>query len=232
MELHRLPWNDRKLAVRFSVTYGVDALRPPAPNTRGKSALVVAFSGDRWDRYQTGPEADAVRDALRKAGWDHVFVLRDDEATPEEVRRILEREDVELFHYAGHSIRNGVDAWDSFLSLGGGQRLTIADVLGLRHVPRRVVLSSCVTDAGPGGVFVAGMGIAPAFILAGADVAVATAGTPNGALIKDVMSKVYGAHLDLLLEDPSAALRAAAADLHGSGDLATIDLPSLRVLVK
>jgi CHAT domain-containing protein len=161
---------------------------------------------DDKDLYRTDKEADVVRDALAGAGYEPVLVLRGREATREAVLAHLERPDVELFHYAGHSVREGVDAWDSFLSLDGGQRLTIGDVLRLRHVPRRVILSSCATDASGDGGFVAGLAIAPAFVIAGADLAVAAAGDENGGAMKILMSSFYRTHPPRPLDDDPAAV--------------------------
>ena len=232
VDLHRLSWSGAPLSQRFSVTYGVDTFRRAAPATApaaGKVAVVVAITGRAWNLYMTGAEARAVEAALEADRWE--VITRDGRsATRAEVKRLLLREDVGLFHYAGHGFRRGRDAWDSYLTLAGDDRLTIADVLGLRRVPPRIVLSSCETDAAGEGAVVAGLGLAPAFVLAGADAAVAMRSDPKDFLMKAVMSELYTRHFPRFLDDPAVALHETmTADL--ARDLPGVDPPALRVLV-
>jgi CHAT domain len=229
VDLDRLSRDGHRLDERFSVTYGVDSFRPPRSEARGRKALVVMADAAL---HTAAREAETVEDVLRGAGW-RVVSLKGTQATRSEVLRYLEDPEVELFHYVGHSFRTREpDAWGSHLSLGRGERLDIADVLALRHVPLRVVLSSCETDAAGDGALVAGMGIAPALVITGSEVVVAMVADPKDALMTPVMRELYTHHFEQLLNDPAEALRRATRSVQRSPGMASADLPALRVLVR
>ncbi|MEQ9495234.1 MAG: CHAT domain-containing protein [Deltaproteobacteria bacterium] len=143
--------------------------RKRATIERRSSALVVA--DPRGDLVAAKAEGALVVEVWREAGLD-VRSLGGD-ATFEAVRSALESSDVDRFHYAGHATFEGRDGSESGLELARGTRLTLTDVLSLTHVPSEVVLSAC-ESGGAGSA--SGIGLASAFIVAGADRAIATTG--------------------------------------------------------
>jgi CHAT domain-containing protein len=114
-------------------------------------------------------------------------------ATHPAVRDAIQDPAVDLLHYAGHGTFDGPDGWESGLPLAGGGRLTVADVLALRRVPSLVLLSGCETARTAAEGQVAGLGIAQAFVLAGARVVVAATRRVDDALAARLMKAVYRA---------------------------------------
>ena len=169
--------------------------------------------------------------ALEAAGWN---VLRRDgeKATREEVLRLLQEEDLALLHYIGHGYRMGTgpDANGSYLSLGGeGKKLSLPDVLALRRAPERVFLSNCEGDAAGEGMLVAGMGMAPAFVISGATTAIAMTGSPGDAHMAALVSELYENHISDLLTDPAVALRDTVKALRAGQGTSSVVFPALRV---
>lgn len=131
-----------------------------------------------------------------------------------------------LFHFAGHARFSGTDGWESAMPLADGGALTVGDVLALGSVPRLVVLSGCETGRSDG------LGLAHAFVAAGASAAVGTTRVVPDDHAARVMALFYE-HLraDLPPADGAAiALQAAARDLLRDGR-APIDWQSFRVFV-
>ncbi|MCB9649195.1 MAG: CHAT domain-containing protein [Deltaproteobacteria bacterium] len=111
-----------------------------------------------------------------------------------------------LLHYAGHGREHG--GWGSELPLADGAALRVGDILALPRVPARVVLSGCETGAAAGEHGV-GLGLAQAFILAGARGVVAATRPVPDAAARALMEALY-------TEDPSdlvGALHRAQARL-------------------
>ncbi len=239
VELHRLPWKKAALGERFAISYGVDASRrpspPPGPPGRERRALVVAISGKEEGEmlFRAHDEAKLVAESLRRAGFAPT-VLEDEAATLDEVERTLEQDDVDLFHYAGHGRRapGKPDTWDDYLTLAGRQRLTVHQVLRLRRVPRYVLLGSCETDASGDPAFAAGLGVGPAFVLAGSEAVVALAGSPKDQLMMKVMKGLYEGRLRAFLDNPAAAVHETMTALPAAGQLGAELVPAVRVLVR
>jgi CHAT domain-containing protein len=190
-----------------------------------KMALLVVIPGA--DLRAAEREADSVEHALDAAGW--TVLRRDGEtATVAEILRILREEDLGLLHYIGHGSRRGPDANDSYLRLARGGKLRLSDVLALPRAPQRVVLSSCEGDAAGDGALVAGMGIGPAFVISGADVAVALVGRPKDSQLAELNSMLYGKFLTIFLRDPAAALRETMSALRTNQGTTHVVFPTLR----
>jgi hypothetical protein len=77
---------------------------------------------------------------------------------------------LELFHYSGHGVQEGHDGLEAGFPLRDRQRFTVVDVLAANAGPRRVVLAACELGQHSAA---AGLSMAQAFLLAGADEVVA-----------------------------------------------------------
>jgi hypothetical protein len=162
VDVHSLLLDGQPLIAHAPVEYVVDGV-PQAPSSAlGGRGLVVADP--------TGALPGARREGLSVAeasgGGPGVTLLVGSDAT--RARLVAELPRASWLHFSGHAAYAGADGWDSALLLAGGERLGIADILALPRVPPRVVLSGCDTGkegeaAGP-----PGLGLADAFIAAGA----------------------------------------------------------------
>jgi hypothetical protein len=113
-----------------------------------------------------------VRDALARLGFA-VDTLDGPAATRAAIEQRLADPCTALFEYDGHAVAPhppgaSIDRIDDALLLAGGDTLTAADVLALGRVPPAVVLDGCTTAAPEG------LGLAHAFVLAGASQVVAS----------------------------------------------------------
>ncbi len=177
------------------VVYALDLPPRTPPHGGGGDPLVVADP--------TGDLPQSRREAAEVAAHlgPRVHRIIGPAATPETVRAALAR--ASLFHYAGHGRFGGREGWDSALPLRDGQ-LSVGDVLLLPAVPQTVVLSGCETgraDAGP-----AGVGLAHAFLLRGAQRVVASVRPVRDADALRFSTTLYEADDDL-----EPAFRRAAA---------------------
>jgi tetratricopeptide (TPR) repeat protein len=229
IDFHELPLGGAPLGARASVSYGVDLPRgEPAPRTGAPRALVVAPESDL---PMARVEAGNVEAALRAAGYE-VVLLAGAAATLKAVRAQLADERLQIFHYAGHSVAEGRDGWDSRLALSSGGWLGLADVMTLGHVPRLVTLSSCEAAGASRVAYAEGIALAQAFVIAGAEVAVAGAHPNDDAFTSKIVSALYG-DLPIFLADPSRALAAATERVRGRAEMRGVaELPALRVLVR
>jgi tetratricopeptide (TPR) repeat protein len=196
VDFHALPWRGGALLDALPVVYGVDVEVPPVA---GSGVLVV---GDpRGDLRAARGEAAAVAELL--AGRGSLTVLMGDGAGGSAVRAGLAG--AGLFHYAGHG-RFG-DGGGIVLPLAAGAELTVGDVLILPGGPRWVVLAGCETGRSPVDAPGEALGLAQAFVLAGARGVVAAARPVSDqettALIRNFY-RHWGA-----AGDPAPALRRA-----------------------
>jgi tetratricopeptide (TPR) repeat protein len=162
----RLPI-DRRLAARLGVpvAFALDA-PPVAPaSCAARRALVVANpQANLWAASDAAPRIAAD---LARRGFA-VDVLEGAAATRAAVRARLADPCTALFEYDGHAAARSGDRLDDALLLAAGETLTAADVLGLPRAPAQVVLDGCTTAAPEG------LGLAQAFVLAGADQVIAS----------------------------------------------------------
>ncbi|WP_437562218.1 CHAT domain-containing protein [Sorangium sp. So ce542] len=208
IDVHALPWDGAPLVARMPVVYGLDLPGGAAPGAGGagaaRGALVVA--DPQRDLPAARREADAVAAALEGQGRA-VERLSGGVATHAAVASALERPGIALFHYAGHGFFGGIDGWDSGLPLAGGGQLAVSDILSLRRAPAQVVLSGCDTartGAAPGARGL-GLGLAQAFLVAGAGSVIAATRPVDDALAERMMVALVAAGQD----DPGAQLREA-----------------------
>ncbi len=165
LDFHALPWRGERLIEALPVVYPVDLPGPPQSAGPG-AGIVVDPRGDLPGAWR---EASAVRAGLDAAGRE-VTTLEGAAASERQVKALLAQ--VDTFHYAGHGVFAGRGGWESALTLADG-RLTVSDILALPRVPRRIVLSGCETGRDAEDAPLASVGLAQAFLAAGAEEVVA-----------------------------------------------------------
>jgi cellulose synthase operon protein C len=214
VDFQALPFAGDVLLAAHPVVYGLDLTTPRDASPPAKPrALVVA--NPLLDLPQAAHEGEVVAAALR-SGWS-VTLLQGPSATVEAVKAALA--DSDLFHFAGHGFFAGTGGWESDLRLAGGSRLTVADLLALRRVPRWVVLSGCETGRSSEAP-IEGLGLAQAFVLAGSRAVIATTRTVEDrdaeAMVKDLYTHETGTPPDLaaLLRQAQLAWRKRDPNAH------------------
>jgi hypothetical protein len=222
IDFHALPWEGGLFFARVPVVYGVD--RPGVAVARGAPRDAVVVADPLADLAFARSEARSVAEQLAAAGY-RVRVLAGSSATRGAVREALESPETAVLHFAGHGVFAGPDGWASALPLAGDEALTVGDVLSLARVPREVVLAACDT-AKSAGVHVAGLGIAQAFVIAGADAVVAAARPVGDRLAARMIAAFYR---DPGAVDPAERLRRAG--LAVLDDDPGADAASFRLLV-
>ncbi|WP_437970484.1 CHAT domain-containing protein [Sorangium sp. So ce260] len=229
VDFHALPWSGAPLVAHAPVTYGMDLPgrgEAGAPRA-GDGALVVA--DPRGDLPAARREGEIVAEALAGQGL-RVERLSGGAATHPSLRDALERPWLEVFHYAGHGAFAGRDGWESGLRLAAGGELAVGDVLALRRAPARVVLSGCDTartapSAGGAGL---GLGLAQAFLLAGAGSIIAASRPVDDVVAERMMAALYGG-AGFATADAGARLREAALAVRRAAP--SSDWASFRALV-
>jgi len=210
VDFHALPFRGHPLLAAKPVVYGLDLppAEPGAPGPGGRRALVLA---DPTETLLRAPaEASAVARRLERRGWR---VRRLPRAAGDDLRGALRG--AELFHFAGHADFSGRGGWGSDLRLAEGTRLTLGDVLTSDSVPRTVVLSACEGGRGPAEGAVEGLGLAQAFLLAGAAEVVGAVEPVDDRTASALMAALYR-HFDG--SAPVAeALRLAQLELRRGG---------------
>jgi hypothetical protein len=172
---------DRSLAALLAVplAFAVDApSRPSGAPCRGDRRALLVTNPQR-NLWAASDAAPVIRRDLERMGFV-VDALEGTAATRAAIEARLADPCTALFHYDGHgsgaapSEASGLpggllrDRADDALLLAGGDTLTAAGVLGLPRVPESVVLNGCTTAAPEG------LGLAQAFVLAGASRVVAS----------------------------------------------------------
>jgi cellulose synthase operon protein C len=168
----RLPL-DRSLAALLGVPIAFAVAAPPRapgkPCTTAARALVV--TNPQQNLWAASAAAPRIRGDLERIGFA-VDLLDGAAATRMAIEARLADPCTALFHYDGHGRELAgaptSDRTDDALLLAGGDTLTAADVLELARVPAAVVLNGCTTAAPEG------LGLAQAFLLAGAAQVVAS----------------------------------------------------------
>ena len=181
----------------------------------------------RSDLTGSAAEGQAVAARLGAHGWAPVTHLSTADATRAAVLEGLASAD--LFHFAGHGRFAGAAGWDSALLLADGGQLDAADLLALRRAPPFVVLSGCETARTVAGAEAPGLdiGLAQAFVLAGAHVALAAARTVSDADTRALFERFYDAWQPG--EPPGPAFGAAVSALRAARP--TADAGAFRLFV-
>ena len=196
VDFHALPWRGSVLQAWRPVVYGLDLERPAAPRAALRTALII--EDPTFTLPGAAREAELVQQVLeRDENALDVLRLGGGAATPSSVARRLEQ--LDLLHFAGHSRGAGPYGWDGAMVLADRRPLLLGDLLSLKRAPRQVVLSSCEgIRAGDG--FEAQIGLAQAFLVAGAERVVAATRRVNDRDTRRLVQALYadaGASMDL-----------------------------------
>jgi hypothetical protein len=216
---------DRSLAARLHVpiAFAVDAPSRSGPACHaGPRALLVA--NPQRNLWAASHSARAIQADLARMGF-RVDTLAGAAATRAAIEDRLADPCTALFQYEGHGTTaarreaSGAgertrDRIDDALLLAGGDTLTAGEVLELPRVPEKVVLNGCTTAAPEG------LGLAQAFVLAGASQVVASLDElPADAAARFTAKLFEGA--------PAAAAGVDLVDLFTRA-MAGADVPALR----
>ncbi len=219
--VERLDWmalrlDGQPLYRRATTTFHADLGAPATALPRVRRALVLADPARALPRAR----ADAAQAAQRlsAAGWS----VRGVESVDRRSLLRLLAQPTELLHYSGHGAQAAADGLDSGIPLADGQRLTVVDVLTSTSVPRRVVLAAC--DLGQRGATAGppGLGLAPALLLAGADMVVASVRPVDDAAAAVWVERFYANAT--ATDDWAEALRQTTADLAEQQDATALRL--------
>jgi CHAT domain-containing protein/tetratricopeptide (TPR) repeat protein len=177
IDVHALPWgkDSAPLLASIPVVYGVDvpqAQRAPAAPGPRPLALVISDPGE--DLPLAREEGSAMIRALEARSY-RVEKLHGRDASYEKVHALLEAPGAELLHYSAHGhFESRHDGLGSGLGLSAHQWLSAGDILALQRAPRRVILTGCETARTSSGASSQGLGLAQAFLAAGAEVVLAS----------------------------------------------------------
>lgn len=209
-----------QLGVTAPVVYALDVAVPEGPAAAGGPVVVSDPTGDLPAARDEGDEVAAVLGALGTPARS----LSGDAATQGAVLEALASTD--LLHVAGHGRFGGREGWESALSLADGP-LEASRILVAPRVPRVVLLAGCETARDDVRAGTPGIGLAQAFVLAGARAVVATSRPVADGLARGVTVGMLRA--DPALRDPAAALVAATSALAESDPQR--DVSAFRVVV-
>lgn len=172
--------------------------RPGGP----ASAQVVAVADPEGDLPHARQSVEAMSSSLKLVGG---------QATRAAVLGAIQS--AHLFHYEGHGDLSPGDPWNAHLRLADGP-LTVADILALRPQIGTVVLSGCKTGSTARLSRTESLGLADAFLLAGADRVIAPDRDVPDAEAAKFVERFY-AHGGR--ERPAQAFRAAVIELGPAG---------------
>jgi len=171
---------DRSLGALLGVpiAFAVDA-PPPSPGACAGARRALLVTNPQRNLWAASSAAPVIQRDLERMGFA-VDTLEGAAATRAAIEARIADPCTALFHYDGHgsAAQRGTpggpagrltgDRIDDALLLAGGDTLTAADVLRLPRAPESVVLNGCTTAAPEG------LGLAQAFLLAGAAQVVAS----------------------------------------------------------
>ncbi len=224
LDFHALPFVQEPLIAHVKVSYPLDL--PVAARSAQPRAHALVVSDPSRDLPRALAEARQVVAQLRAAGVS-VDVLEGDEATTRAVTSLVGT--ASHIHFAGHAMFAGNDGWQSVLRLARGESMSMGDVLSTATTARTVVLSGCEA-AQASDRDVAALGIASAFVLAGAQAVVAPTRTVADGDAQTLMRAAYAASQDALTADWSDALR--TAQLHLRSREPTADWAAFRIITR
>lgn len=211
--LHNTPFaalgEDQRLVQTHDVSV-VPALhlldQKPAWDTSWKETPLIV--GD-----PSGDLRAAAREAKTIAAkFDKSILLLGAEATKEELSNRLS--EASLLHLACHAKFDFEDPFNSGVELAspasGVELLSLAEIFRLEHVPKLVVLSACETRLAALSLADDPIGVASAFLIAGAETVVASLWPVSDSLTAELMRSFYGA---LETMTPIGALARAQREL-------------------
>lgn len=224
IDVAALPFEGAPLLARAPITHSLDLSAAPREDVGAERAVVI--SDPRGDLPAARSETALVSERLRARGHE-VLRLDGGAANHGAVLAALSDARTRFAHYAGHARFAGLDGQSSALLLAEEGTLLVTDILSAHRVPSRLILSGCETARSNGGP-AEGLGIAQAFLLAGATEVVAARRTVDDATTAELMRLLYAG-------DPSEplpqALRRAQLELSRDHALGT-RWAAFRVLVR
>lgn len=200
IDLHAVEIDGVPLGAAKTVVYAVGAPRLPQ---REAPAPALVVSDPSADLPLARDEGQWVSRRLRQAGWSII------ERSGRAVARDMLEQPLQWLHWAGHGLSRS-RSFDSLgtgaLRLADGASIEPADVLTLTAAPRNVVMTACQTA--PTGTRHLTLG--EAFVLAGSRAVVSTT---RSVTDEDAAAFAKALYQDPRLSDPTAAIRAAYAQL-------------------
>jgi tetratricopeptide (TPR) repeat protein len=207
LDIHALPFDGVPLASRIAVEYPLDVpARVSSARDEGKPAALV-IADPTLDLAGTRSENENVVKALRHAERWNVDVFEGPRATSGAILPLFAK--AKLLHYAGHGVFAGREGWQSALPLASGGHLAMSDVLAMSSSPSRVVLSGCETGRTSHEAPAESLGLAQAFVIAGADFVIAPVRPVDDAVAARLSSALYGGLADPHDVDAASILRDA-----------------------
>jgi CHAT domain-containing protein len=202
----------------------VDLARPARP-AKGMNALIVT---PHSELNSSAAEAAIAQERLQTSGWN-VRRLRGSAVTRAAISESIATGGISLFQYAGHASFVGLDGWESHLGRDESQLMTVGDILTLPVSPDYVILSGCetATSADRSG---SGLGLAQAFVIAGAEWVVASSRAVKDADAALIVIELFDQRVLHPSSDVGFLLQAAQRKLlETRGD---VDWASFRVIVR
>jgi len=174
---------------------------PAAPTFRGKKKSLDPL-----------PYAEVEATLLQQMYPDHRCLDRKNSPQNRDAIQAALRENYHIFHFSGHGAYNSSDPAQSCLFLSGTEQLTLPDIIELDLGSYGLIcLAACETAVtGDRTITDEYVGLASAFLKAGARHVVSTLWTVESAATMLFMKRFYTA---LQTREPVAALKAAQTDI-------------------
>lgn len=223
VDFHALPWRGRPLISSIAVRYGVDVTHVTRSAEAGMNALIVT---PHDELKNTTAEAAVAEERLRTSGWN-VQRLRGPAVERTTIGESIVAGRIRFFHYSGHARFLGLDGWESHLGSDENQLMTVGDILTLPASPDYVILSGCETAASADRSG-SGLGLAQAFVIAGAEWVVASSRMVKDADAARIVMELFDQR-GLPSSDVGFLLQAAQRELIETRP--EVDWASFRVLV-
>jgi hypothetical protein len=223
IDIHALPWKGRPLIASIAVRYGVDIPRPTRSAEADMNALIVT---PHEELKSSAAEAAIAEERLQASGWN-VQRLRGAAVLRTTIGEAITSGRIRLFHYSGHARFVGLDGWESHLGSDDHQLMTVGDILTLPAPPDYAILSGCETAASADRSG-SGLGLAQAFVIAGAQWVVASSRVVKDADAANIVTELLDQR-GLGSSDAGFLLQAAQRKLLETRP--EIDWASFRVLV-
>ncbi len=223
IDFHALPWNGRPLISSVAVRYAVDVARPARPAADSNALIVTPHD----DLRSSAAEAAIAEQRLRADGWG-VRRLRGPTVTRAAIMESLAAGGISLFQYAGHASFVGLDGWESQLGREDSPLMTVGDILTLAAAPDHAILSGCetATTAATSG---AGLGLAQAFVIAGAEWVVASSRVVKDSDAARIVVDLFDQRMLHPSSDIGVLLRAVQREILETQP--EVDWASFRVIV-
>lgn len=194
--LHNMPFSALGEDERLVQTHDIGVVpalhlldQKPGWNTSWKGAPLI-IGDPSGNLPSAADEAKAIA-----AKFDKSILLLGAEATKEELSKRLP--EASLLHLACHAGFDFENPFDSGVKLAssdsGGELLSLAEIFRLEGVPKLVVLSACETRLAALSLADDPVGVAQAFLIAGAETAVASLWPVSDAVTAELMRSFYGA---------------------------------------